>query len=86
MPYNHSSCTEEPDYSDTLDPDHDWVHTVYGYTEELLSADAPEPRREALRESVPRLLAVRFLLHLCSGFYCLVETLETPYGSLIEAL
>jgi hypothetical protein len=35
--------TEEPDYSDLPDNDHDWTYTVYGQVEELLPTNAREP-------------------------------------------
>jgi hypothetical protein len=35
--------TEEPDYSDLPDTDHDWIYSVYGNVTEILPTDAPEP-------------------------------------------
>jgi Reverse transcriptase (RNA-dependent DNA polymerase) len=35
--------TEEPDYSDIPDPEHDWAKTVYGDATEVKPHDAPEP-------------------------------------------
>lgn len=35
--------TDEPDYSDIVDPNYDWSQTVYGNVKELLPKDAPEP-------------------------------------------
>jgi len=35
--------TDEPDYSDIVDPNYDWSQTVYGKVKELLPQDAPEP-------------------------------------------
>jgi hypothetical protein len=34
--------TEEPDFSDLPDNDHDWTYSVYGKVEELLPVGAPE--------------------------------------------
>jgi hypothetical protein len=35
--------TEEPDYSDILDPQYDWSRTVYGELQEDKPKDAPKP-------------------------------------------
>ena len=35
--------TEEPDYSDLPDLEHDWARSVYGEVKELIPHDAPEP-------------------------------------------
>ena len=35
--------TEEPDYSDLVDPEYDWSKSVYGEVEEQIPKDAPEP-------------------------------------------
>jgi hypothetical protein len=35
--------TEEPDYSDLPDMEHDWARSVYGEISELVPQDAPEP-------------------------------------------
>jgi hypothetical protein len=36
-------CTEEPDYSDVSDLNHDWSRSVYGEITEILPRDSPEP-------------------------------------------
>ena len=35
--------TEEPDYSEVTDNEHDWSRSVYGDVKELIPHDAPEP-------------------------------------------
>jgi hypothetical protein len=35
--------TEEPDYSDLLDLEHDWSQSVFGDITEVILQDAPEP-------------------------------------------
>jgi hypothetical protein len=36
-------CTEEPDYSEVPDLEHDWSRSVYGEITEIVLQDAPEP-------------------------------------------
>jgi hypothetical protein len=36
-------CTDEPDYSDIPDFEHDWSKTVYGELKEIKPDDAPAP-------------------------------------------
>jgi hypothetical protein len=36
-------CTEEPDYLDLPDLEHDWSRAVYGEITEIILQDAPEP-------------------------------------------
>ena len=35
--------TEEPDYSQLVDVEYDWMYSVYGDVRELLPEDAPDP-------------------------------------------
>ena len=35
--------TDEPDYSDIVDPQYDWVKSIYGEVKEIIPHDAPEP-------------------------------------------
>ena len=71
--------TEMPDYSDVLDPEHDWERTVYGDVHEAIPRDCPEPLGNSLVHTVyvdANLMHDITTGHSCTGVLHLLN--QTP--------